>query len=657
MGLEAIWNDADRRRAALLSLVLHLLVLLSVALWVRLPQRPPPETFLVIDIGQPAEAERTTTAPAADQPAPQAPQAQVADPETGEPQARTAPTAEAAAPEPQPRTQAPPPAPAEAAPPAAEAPAPEPAPPRAEAPRAPTPAPAPPAAARPDLPTAEAPATPVPEIDEVELEPTPAAQAVTIPRPAPAAQVAPARELAATPRAEVAPARPVPTPGTRAEVAARAPVPTPSVQAQVAEAVNVPRPEVRATLPEARAVPTPQASARVAEARDVSQPGVGAQVAVARSVQTAPTVQVARPVPVPEPTLRAEVRRPEPAPGAPPQAAAPEGTTAVESERRDGRPAGGNAPRTGQTRAAEDAQAAAVGAAAAPEGGAGDGAPLQPRTPYRENLERPLTVLLDNANGYPQAGLLEASLIAEMPVEGGLTRLLALFDRVDPAEVGPIRSARDYFVRLSSSYDGVLVHDGGSPGALQAIAQSPLPTLNAYRRGELFSRAPARSAPYNLYAAGTPLREAVNRLQLGRSREVRGLVYRPAPTRPAAASVTVRFSADYTSGFRYLPDLNQYRWIRSGQPASDAAGEAVYVDAALVARVQARPYPGDPEGRLYLPLEGGEATLYLRGRAVPGRWTLRDNEGVLFVAEGGEPVDLAPFKTWILFAPQYAEVR
>lgn len=648
-----VWTDRDRRRAALLSVALHGLLLLAVALWVRLPQRPPPETFLVIDIGQPAEAEVETTAPAADAPAPQAAQAQVEDPETGEPQARRAPAQVPAAPEPQPRTQAPPPPPTAAAPPPQ-----TPAPRAEEAPRAPAPTPVPPqAAVRPDLPAAEAPATPLPEIDEVELEPTPAAQAVPIPRPAPAARVTPARQVDVVPRAEVAPARDVPRPGARADVAAATEVPMPGVEAQVSPAQEVPLPGVEARVPEARPVPTPQTQALVAEARDVSQPGVAARIARSRPVRPEPTVQVSRPVPVPQPALRAEVRRPEPVPGAPPQTAAPEGSSTVATERRDDRPAGGNAPRSGQTRAAEGAQAAAVGAAAAPDGGRGDGVPLRPRTPYREALERPLAVLIDNAEGYPQAGLLEASVIAEMPVEGGLTRLLALFDRVDPSQVGPIRSARDYFVRLSASYDGVLVHDGGSPGALQAIAQSPLPTLNAFRRGELFSRAGGRRAPYNLYAGGVPLRDAVNRLQLGRTREVQGLVYRPAADTREAGSLTVRFGADYASGFRYLPDLNQYRWVRAGQPASDAAGEAVYVDAVLLARVQARPFPGDPEGRLYLPLDGGEATLYLRGRAVPGRWVLGDRDGVLFVAPDGEPVDLAPFKTWILFAPQYAEVR
>jgi hypothetical protein len=74
----------------------------------------------------------------------------------------------------------------------------------------------------------------------------------------------------------------------------------------------------------------------------------------------------------------------------------------------------------------------------------------------------------------------------------------------------------------------------------------------------------------------------------------------------------------------------------------------------VVAQVTAFPYPDDPEGRLYLPLDGGEATLYLRGKAVPGRWN--PGGGFQFVTAEGEVVDLTPFKHWILYVPEYAEV-
>jgi hypothetical protein len=99
--------------------------------------------------------------------------------------------------------------------------------------------------------------------------------------------------------------------------------------------------------------------------------------------------------------------------------------------------------------------------------------------------------------------------------------------------------------------------------------------------------------------------------------------------------VSLRFGGGYVSGFRYEPQLNAYRWLRDGTPAVDAAGEAVLVDAVLLGAVEARPFPNDPEGRLSIPLRGGEATLYLAGTAVEGtlgasrrdRGPLRDRGG------------------------------
>ena len=105
-----------------------------------------------------------------------------------------------------------------------------------------------------------------------------------------------------------------------------------------------------------------------------------------------------------------------------------------------------------------------------------------------------------------------------------------------------MRSARDYFVELARGLGGVLVHDGGSPAAVADIARTNTQTFNAFDRGELFSRAPGRSAPYNLYSSGGTLREAVNRLSLGPTQVVEGDIYRPSDEADEAAGVSVRFS-------------------------------------------------------------------------------------------------------------------
>ena len=756
------WQDKDKRRALLLSLFLHSLVLLSLFwLWTR-PQPLTLDTYLVIDVGTPELSETVTDAPTADAPAPQAAEPLVAAPEAGEPVASSPPAPSPSAPSlteqpetPQPETAQPEPSPPPepVAEPTQAEPAAAPTEPQASAtpqaqieqtPEPPQAAPSQveaqavqpptPAARVPDstpletpLPPAETNATTLPEIDQVELSPQPLAQALPIPKPAPEASVVPALSVAVTPSVRVAPEQAVPQPVASAAVAAAQAVPRPQASASVTAAESVPQPQVSASVTAPRPVPQPQVTSAVAPARVVPrpeatssvtpaqtvprpevassvtpaqivpQPQVQASVAASqaiptpsaqasvtpgRSVAVTPQVAVSAAQPVPQPQIVASVAAsqavPQPqistsvaAQRAIPQpqvtatatvtapvsvetlADVPTGETASTGPRSNSTP-GGNAARSGQTTAQEDANAANLGAAAGPDGAAeATGSPLA-RVPYQENLERPLAIMLDNVGGYPQAGLAEASMIVEMPVEGGLTRLMTVYDRVDPAQVGPVRSARDYFLTLAQGMNGILVHDGGSPAALAAISRSEIPTLNAYSSGTLFERSSARNAPYNLYSSGSSLRQAINRLKLEKSTVVSGTRYRPEDTAQATTSVSIGYSATYTSAFRYVQDLDLYRWVRDGQDAADASGEAVFVDAVLVASIEARPIPDDPEGRLYIPLRGGKATLYLRGRAIPGRWD--SSGGVSFVTSLGDAVDLAPFKTWVLFAPSNATV-
>ncbi len=631
-GWRLMLRDRDRRRAALLSVALHALLALLVLWLLRMPEPQPSPTYLVIDIGVPALAEEVVQAPAAEVPAPPAVRPQVEDVEVGVPQAATVPQPQPMTPEPAPQTAQPPaPDPTPAAPePVVEA-----------APSPPVPTPALPSAV-PDVPVERIAATPLPEIVTPELAPTPLAQRVEVPLPAVTTVVPEARAIAPTPTVSVAAPVPVPTPALRAEI------PTPS---------SVPVPTVTSEVPEPAAVPVPAIASEVVAARPVTVPEVRADVSPSRDVGVVPQVDVSAPLEIPTPQLRAEVRSPEPIPDAPEVDASVSAAAATSAGSREiTAPAGGDAARAGQVGPPSDLpEELGLGAAAGPDGSdEPTGSPAPPSTPFRQTLERPMAVVVDNLRGYPQHGLAPASQIHELPVEGGLTRLMLVFDRTDPERVGPVRSARDYMVELSQSMNAVMVHDGGSPGALAAIAAENLATLNSFSSGELFSRGDG-SAPYNLFAGGNALRAAVNRLAIGRGRTVAGVIYQPQLDVDDVSEINVSYGGAYETGFRYEASVNAYRWIRNGSAANDASGQAVLVDGVLVAAIEARAIPGDAEGRLYIPLRGGPATLFLRGKAVQGEWSLSNGLGMQFsTPEGG--IDLTPFKLWVVYTPNYAGV-
>jgi len=660
------WQDPDKRRAALLSVILHLAALLLLLYVISRPQPEPIPSFIVIDVGTPAFSEQYTEAPTAEAPTVDAPEPQVASTEAGDPQALTAPQAETTSEELDQVTVQPP---APEAPPAAEA-APEPAPVEAEVVPPPPPQLQDVATEAPDLPVAEAPASQLPEVELEVLQAREIPAPVTIPEPQLQVQVAESRALALAPSASTAQAREVTSPDAMAVVAQPVQVRAPNVQASVSSTVSVTAPNVSASVSEAVALDPSQVRASVAAPVSVTAPGVTASVSGTRRLaepsvsavvgngvplDVAPTVQVATPRPLATPQLRAVVTGPQ-VPGAPAQGAVAEGATDVRATVESPRPPGGNAVAPGQAGPPDpNANVENRGLAAGPDGeGQGDGARQPPaRPPLAEQRDRALAVLIDNADrAYPQSGLAQASMVVEMPVEGGITRLMAFFDASDPQRVGPVRSARPYFVELAQRSQAVLVHDGGSPDAMVRIASVAVPTLNAYTSGDLFARSEDRSAPHNLYASGTALRAAVNRIVPERVRLVANAVYAPSTEAREVAEVTVSYGS-YTSGFRFNPISGRYRWVRAGEPAVQPDGQVLETQAVLVGAIQAVPLPGDDAGRLYIPLSSGPATLYLNGRAVDGTWEVVDGMGVSFISDAGQRVDLAKLRTWVVLSPNY----
>jgi hypothetical protein len=594
-----------------------MLLVWLLLVFLQLPEPEPPETFLVIDVGAPARAETPTLAPTVDEPAPTAETPRVADSQFGEPQATEAPSLEEAAPEVATETLQP--EVPEAAPDAPE-------PVTVETPRPPIPDLATPTTLAPDVTPNPELVTPLPLANLPEIEPLRLQERLEVPMPT-VATVLP-------------------------EPRAIAPIPSATVAAQA----EIPLPEVGVSLAQAAPIPLPTPTVGVTAARPVALPEVGVSVGAARDVSVIPDVQVAAARAVPVPAVAATVR---PSPPAVASAVEAEGAEAATSENESVRDldtvAGGDAAAPAQTGEPVEADLAAAGAAAAPDGARNPtGSPAIP-APFNLRLERPMAVLVDNTGTRAISGLREASQVLEMPVEGGFSRLMLSFDRQDPTLVGPVRSARDYFVTLAWRANSALVHMGGSPDALAMVEEaSARPTLNLmFGRWDAVYQRVGGGAPYNAFLTDVVrVRGAVDAFNLTSPRAVSGIIYQPAAGTRRVSFVRTSFGGGFTSGFDYEPTLNRYRWLRNGAPEVDAAGEPVRVDAVLLGSVSVRVLDG--EGRLGIALDGGPATLYLRGQAVDGRWVVRDGVGVSFVQADGTPVDLTPYQTWIVLTPDYA---
>ncbi|WP_445670713.1 DUF3048 domain-containing protein [Paenibacillus sp. FSL W8-0919] len=129
--------------------------------------------------------------------------------------------------------------------------------------------------------------------------------------------------------------------------------------------------------------------------------------------------------------------------------------------------------------------------------------------------QRPLAVMINNAPAArPQSGLSQADIVYEVLAEGGITRLIGIFQSEEGIEqIGPIRSIRPYLIRLGESYGGVLVHAGGSPEAYSIIQKQGKQDLDEIgNAGAFFWRSKDRKAPHNLYSSDEKLRQAAAKM-------------------------------------------------------------------------------------------------------------------------------------------------
>ena len=112
---------------------------------------------------------------------------------------------------------------------------------------------------------------------------------------------------------------------------------------------------------------------------------------------------------------------------------------------------------------------------------------------------RPIAVMIDNhSDAWPQAGLQKAYMIYEIIVEGGETRLMALFKGADVEKIGPVRSARHYFLDYAMENDAIYTHFGESPQASSDIKRYSIDEIDGISEdGTTFWRVKDKAAPHN----------------------------------------------------------------------------------------------------------------------------------------------------------------
>ena len=127
---------------------------------------------------------------------------------------------------------------------------------------------------------------------------------------------------------------------------------------------------------------------------------------------------------------------------------------------------------------------------------------------------RPIAVMVENTvDALPQYGLNSAGVVYECPVEGGLTRLMAIFDNYyDLEQIGNVRSCRPYYVYFAKEFDAVYVHVGQSIHGKVLLDTGIVDDINALSGAAAnitFFRTSEKKAPHNCYVSAESVQKGI----------------------------------------------------------------------------------------------------------------------------------------------------
>jgi hypothetical protein len=281
------------------------------------------------------------------------------------------------------------------------------------------------------------------------------------------------------------------------------------------------------------------------------------------------------------------------------------------------------------------------------------GPPVAPLTgvsdPTGASLKRcAVTVKIDNRlEGHPKYGIEQADVVYEEVVEGGYTRVAAIFNSQAPDRVGPVRSVRKTDQSLVWPIGGVFAYSGGAPYAIESINTAPVVQLDETRAGPLMFRDHSRRAPFNLYAhvdfmysrCGTPVPPRALFTYRG-AQPVAGGV--------PASSVRVGFVSGFAVNWTW--DAPSGSWKRSifGSPELVASGAQLAPKNVVVTYVSY--IGGDSHGLgAEAVLTGhGKALVFTAGKEITGTWSRPDkSKPAQLLDAAGKVIALTPGQTWV----------
>lgn len=284
----------------------------------------------------------------------------------------------------------------------------------------------------------------------------------------------------------------------------------------------------------------------------------------------------------------------------------------------------------------------------------------QPKEPEKKlkivdlnSKSRPYAVMINNNHAaWPQAGLQDAYIVYEIVVEGGITRMMALYKDADTAKIGSIRSSRHYFLDYALENDAIYVHFGWSPKAQSDISSLRVNNINGlydscFWRDKTLKRAYEHTAFTNIEKLKETTKKKGYRTETNKdlllNYSVDELDLSGKEGAIPANNVNIKYSNYHTTSYQYDSENKVYKRTMSGVPNTDLDTKIQYTAKNIITYKVEDTALVDTEnkGRRDLKNIGsGEGYYITDGYAIPITWekSSRNSQTIYKYKDGSEIV-------------------
>lgn len=282
-----------------------------------------------------------------------------------------------------------------------------------------------------------------------------------------------------------------------------------------------------------------------------------------------------------------------------------------------------------------------------------------------DSKTRPYAVMINNNHAaWPQAGIKDAYLVYEIVVEGGITRMMALYKDADTAKIGSIRSSRHYFLDYALENDAIYVHFGWSPQAQSDISKLGINNINglydsSFWRDTTLKRAYEHTAFTNIEKLNITAKNKGYRMESDKdlllNYSVDEINLNEKEGAVVANNVSIKYSNYHTTSYEYDSVNKVYKRSMSDEANVDLDTGIQYTAKNIITYQVKDVALADTEnkGRRDLNNIGsGEGYYITNGYAIPITWEKTSRSGqTVYKYKNGTEINVNDGNTFIQIQP------